>query len=119
MSMSPRHKEVEAEFVKLDDELRTPENYVSHCRAAKIAETAIENRLSALALFKRVAPKKPAKVMKPVGKPEREPESKHDETTRDGREAAARERVEQRRRAWQAEYEPVGDDEADESEKKK
>lgn len=112
--MSNKHKALEERFRKLPDNLRTPQNYVEHCLSAGIRQSAIDNRLSALDLFRADAPKKPAKVVKPEREPAKE-KSEHDESTREGREAAAADRLEKRRRAWQAEYEPV--DEDDEKEK--
>lgn len=100
MYLSNRHKEVEEEFSKLGDAERTPKVYVAMCRAAKIRESAIENRLSALQLFTK------KKLLTKPG-------AKKDAVTKDDDpETAARKRNDERRRAWEAEFEDVaeGDD---------
>ena len=50
--MSKRHEELETEFLKLEKRSRTPQVYIALCKAAKIRESAIKNRLSAMKLFR-------------------------------------------------------------------
>lgn len=76
MYMSKRHQEVEESFLKLSGKNRTPQVYVALCKAAKIRESAIKNRLSAIKLFRvEAAPVQatpaPAPAPAPVKKPAR------------------------------------------------
>lgn len=80
--MSKRHEELEKEFLKIPQRSRTPQVYIALCKAAKIRESAIRNRLSAMKLFRleeapaAPAPETPPPPMKKPVKGEKPPKKK-------------------------------------------